>query len=117
MTTTLKYCEEIMHKVILGMVMAAFGALNVCTAFAQDMTLTSTEVADGGTINEAQVANVFGCRSEHVAVAQLVRRADGTKSFAITLYDPDVPTGTGFWHWVVFNIPASTTSLPLTPAS
>ena len=36
----------------------------------------------------------------------------GTRSFALLAYDPDAPTGSGWWHWVVYNIPAETTSLP-----
>jgi phosphatidylethanolamine-binding protein (PEBP) family uncharacterized protein len=51
-----------MHNRILAAIVVAFGALSASTAFAQNMKLTSTEVADGSTIKEPQVANVFGCK-------------------------------------------------------
>src|ERR1700730_4482010 len=102
-----------MQKIILGTVIAAFGALNVCAAFAQDMTLTSTEVAAGETINEDQTGNVFGCKGGNISPSLSWSGAPSdTKSFTITVCDPDAPTGSGFWHWIVFNIPASTTSIP-----
>ena len=102
-----------MHNRILAAVVVAFGALSASTAFAQNMKLTSTEVADGSTIKEAQVANVFGCKGGNASPSLSWSGAPSdTKSFAITVYDPDAPTGSGFWHWVVFNIPPSTTEIP-----
>jgi Raf kinase inhibitor-like YbhB/YbcL family protein len=106
--------EHIMYKKILTAGIIAFGALSASGAFAQGMKLTSGEVSDGSTIKDAQVANVFGCKGGNSSPSLSWSGAPSdTKSFAITVYDPDAPTGSGFWHWVVFNIPASTTSIPL----
>jgi Raf kinase inhibitor-like YbhB/YbcL family protein len=54
----------------------------------------------------------FGCTggNKSPALAWSGAPADA-KSFAVTVYDPDAPTGSGWWHWVVFNIPAGTTDL------
>jgi phosphatidylethanolamine-binding protein (PEBP) family uncharacterized protein len=102
-----------MRRFVLGATLLALGALSVSIASAQNMTVTSAEVSDGATIQDAQVANVFGCKGGNISPSLSWSGAPAdTKSFAITVYDPDAPTGSGFWHWVVFNIPSSTTSIP-----
>jgi Raf kinase inhibitor-like YbhB/YbcL family protein len=76
-------------------------------------SLTSPDLKPGGTIPTRNVANIMGCPGQNVSPALKWSGAPaGTKSFVVTTYDPDAPTGSGFWHWVVYNIPASTTSLP-----
>jgi Raf kinase inhibitor-like YbhB/YbcL family protein len=102
-----------MRKVVLGTLALAFGLLGAQAAFAQSMSLKSDEVSDGSTIKDTQVANVFGCKGGNISPSLSWSGAPSdTKSFALTVYDPDAPTGSGFWHWVVFNIPASTMSIP-----
>ena len=94
----------------------AFAVLAVVPVLAPGagaFTLESTEVRHSGRMAEAQVYNGFGCNGGNVSPSLTWRDPpSGTKSFAVTMYDPDAPTGSGWWHWVVFNIPPSTTSLP-----
>lgn len=76
-------------------------------------TLTSPDIAAGKSIATAQVFNGFGCTGGNISPALAWSNApEGTKSFALLMHDPDAPTGSGWWHWVVYNIPAGTTSLP-----
>lgn len=76
------------------------------------MTLTSGDLVAGGAMAPAQVFNQFGCTGANQSPALAWAGApQGTKSFAITAYDPDAPTGSGWWHWVVFHIPVATSSI------
>ena len=102
-----------MHKLALGAAALAFGALGASGASAENMKLTSAEVRNGATIQNEQVLKGFGCSGDNISPSLSWTGAPkGTKSFAVTVFDPDAPTGSGWWHWVVFNIPASTTSIP-----
>lgn len=76
--------------------------------------LVSPDIKPGGRIAEAQVFNGFGCTGMNVSPALAWTSAPaGTKSFALLVHDPDAPTGgSGWWHWLVINIPASATALP-----
>lgn len=82
------------------------------TFAAARFTLVSADVKPGKTLTEQQVFNAFGCSGANVSPE--LSWADApkdTKSFVVTVYDPDAPTGSGWWHWVVFNIPATATGL------
>ena len=100
-----------MFKAAAFALLAAF--LGAGSAAAQTMTRTSPDIAPGGKIADEQVFKGFGCTGGNISPALSWSGApSGTKSFALSVYDPDAPTGSGFWHWVVFNIPPDVTSLP-----
>ncbi len=77
-----------------------------------EMTLTSPTISEGGTLPMEQVFNSFGCSGGNISPAlDWTGAPEGTKSFAVTVYDPDAPTGSGWWHWGVFNLPAESAGL------
>ena len=91
---------------------AAFCTL-AAPVLAAGFTVTSPDIHDGGTVPMAQVFNAFGCTGgNHSPAISWSGEPAGTQSFAVTMYDPDAPTGSGWWHWTVFNIPVSVHSLP-----
>ena len=71
-------------------------------------TLSSNDITDGGVLPDGQVY-AKGNASPHLKWSGA---PEGTKSYAVTCFDPDAPTGSGFWHWTVANIPADVTELP-----
>jgi Raf kinase inhibitor-like YbhB/YbcL family protein len=95
-------------RIILGL-----GALAIASAQAAGFTLESTEIEPNSMIDKKFEANTFGCSGENKSPALKWSGAPkDTKSFVVTVYDPDAPTGSGFWHWFVYNIPANVTELP-----
>ena len=95
--------------------LVAGGALLACALGAQagGFILSSPTIKPGSMLTDAQVFNGFGCSGKNVSPALAWSGAPaGAKSFALTVYDPDAPTGSGWWHWVVYNLPASAAQLP-----
>ena len=80
------------------------------TLMAGNFTLYSSDIQ--GQLTKVQEFNGFGCNGQNVSPELHWSDAPkDTKSFAITVYDPDAPTGSGWWHWVVVNIPANVTKI------
>ncbi len=81
---------------------------------AASFILTSPQLLPGNGFNRKQVLNGFGCRGDNIS-PELHWSGEPvqTKGFAVTIYDPDAPTGSGWWHWLVINIPATTHTLAL----
>ena len=81
-----------------------------CNTQAQNFTLKSPDLGGQATVNEE--FDGFGCTGKNLSPELIWSHPQaGAKSFAITMYDPDAPTGSGWWHWLVFNIPANINKL------
>ena len=82
-------------------------------ALADRFTLTSPDIAEGQQLSNDFVFQGFGCEGGNVApTLEWSGAPEGTESYAVTVYDPDAPTESGWWHWFVFNISKDVTSLP-----
>ncbi len=88
-------------------------AATLASATASALEVTSPDIAAGSKIGDEHVFAGGGCTGKNVSPALKWSGAPaGTKSFALMVYDPDAPTGSGFWHWVMFDIPANVSELP-----
>jgi Raf kinase inhibitor-like YbhB/YbcL family protein len=97
-------------RTLLALVLLALAAP---ASAAGKFTLTSADVKPGGQLGDKQVYAGFGCSGENVSPELSWQSAPaGAKSFVVTVYDPDAPTGSGWWHWVVYDIPADAKGLP-----
>ncbi len=95
--------------------------LAICTSLlvcalassADAFELSSSDIQDGATLSAAQVYSGFGCSGGNLSPQLSWQNAPaGTQSFALTVYDPDAPTGSGWWHWTLYDIPANVSQLP-----
>ena len=92
------------------LILAALLASN--SALAGSLTLTSTDIANGAFMAKAQEFQGFGCSGGNTSPQLSWSGAPaGTAAFAIMVHDPDAPTGSGWWHWQLVNIPKEVTSL------
>lgn len=93
----------IFTALVLGLIPLPAGAL----------TLTSPDMAADSTIKNDFVYKGMGCTGKNISPALKWENVpDGTKSFAVTMYDPDAPTGSGWWHWVIYDLHAFSDGLP-----
>jgi hypothetical protein len=77
------------------------------------MKISSPDFKDGEMIKETNVFNGFGCQGGNISPeVNIVDVPKDAKSLALTIYDPDAPTGSGWWHWIVYNIPTNVALIP-----
>ena len=108
-TMNKKNISKIIYKFVF--LYATLFAINSSYAQSNQFTFTSPDLKSGSFDNKF-ILNAFGCTGENISPALEWKNIPaGTKSLSIQMHDPDAPTGAGFWHWAVYNIPATQTTL------
>ncbi len=101
-----------MNKPLLSIALTLALGSTATLALAGGFTLTSPDVKPGALMDKKFEFNSFGCAGENKSPVLRWNGAPKTaKAFAVTVYDPDAPSGSGWWHWSVINIPADVTEL------
>jgi len=100
-----------MHRSAKALTLLLATALS-SPVIADSLKLTSTDITAGIFMSKAQEFTGFGCTGGNLSPQLSWSGApEGTAAFAVLAYDPDVPTGSGWWHWQIVNIPSNVTSL------
>ena len=100
-------------KITPGLCLVALSIAGVALAADAPFTLSSPDLPPGKPISQQFTANAFGCHGPNESPAlKWSNPPAGTKSFAVTMFDPYKPPASGWWHWVVYDIPVTATGLP-----
>lgn len=100
-------------KTVFSLTAAAMMALSGSVFAASAFSLSSADIPADFRLTQQHVFKGFGCSGENISPQLSWRNPPaGTKSYAITVFDPDAPTGSGWWHWTMVNIPAQIHDLP-----
>lgn len=100
-------------KTISFLLAVTITAISFNVMAASAFRISSSDMTDNLQLTQKQIFNGFGCSGENISPQLSWQNPPvGTKSYAITLFDPDAPTGSGWWHWTVVNIPAHVQALP-----
>ena len=104
------YSKYSIYKIVFSVLLLLF--INRIS-WAKELSVSSHSFENGKPMSNKLVFNNFGCQGENKSPhVKWSPGPEGTKYYAVTMYDPDAPTGSGWWHWTLVNIPLSTTELP-----
>ncbi|MBO1255543.1 YbhB/YbcL family Raf kinase inhibitor-like protein [Alteromonas sp. 5E99-2] len=102
-----------MNNLLKTCVLCGSFTLLSASTLADTFSLKSADISQGEFMSKAQEFQGFGCSGDNLSPQLSWTDApEGTKAFAVIAFDPDAPTGSGWWHWQLVNIPADTTMLP-----